>query len=224
LNTGRLISLEGLDGVGKTTQALLLRDYCLSRGWETEIYREPGGTSLGEELRRLLKSGLAASPGAELFLFGAARSELLYERVEPALAAGRTVILDRFTDSLLAYQGALGVFPEEQLQMVARLAARGLSPDLTIWLDLPADQALKRRSAANLALALSDVGSPGEVGENTGLDAFEQRDLAYFTAVRERYKSFAAAEPQRIHRIDAAQGVDATAAAVRASINKLWPI
>ncbi|MCC7479250.1 dTMP kinase [bacterium] len=212
--TGRLITLEGLDGVGKSTQAALLRDYCEGRGWQPLLLREPGGTALGEELRRLLKSGQAHSHSAELLLFGAARAELLHELVRPALADGRCVILDRFSDSTLAYQGALNYFDEQALVAVARLAAGGLVPDLTLLLDLEESAALQRRSAANSAAA----GSP------EGLDAIEQRNLIYFQRVRQRYLALWQQEPQRIVKIDAGQDIDAMAQQIRAALEAKWPI
>ncbi len=214
---GRLITLEGLDGVGKSTQAAMLQAYCEQRGWATQVFREPGGTPLGEELRRLLKSGAAASPGAELLLFAAARAELLHELVRPALASGNCVILDRYTDSTLAYQGALQVFPEAGLEAVTSLATGGLQPDLTLLLDIDAEIALQRRSSAGTQ---AEAG-PGHAG---GLDAIEQRNLEYFERVRTRYLKLQQSEAQRIILIDARLDISQVAEAIKAAVEKKWPI
>lgn len=223
---GRLITFEGLDGTGKSTQAALLAEYCLGRGWDAVVYREPGETALGEELRRLLKSGAAHSPAAELFLFAAARSELLSELARPALNAGMVVILDRFTESTLAYQGALQVFPEEVLAGVASLAADGLVPDLTVLLDIDPAAALERRESANRMspAGMAEHAAPGAGAAGEGLDAIEQRNLEYFTRVRDRYIALQAREPQRIVRIDARLGILEVASEIRAAMEAKWPI
>ncbi len=209
---GRLITLEGIDGVGKTTHVNLLMQHLASRQLRATTYREPGATLLGEQIRELTKAGLAHSPLAELLLFCAARSELVEVRVKPDLAEGRLVVLDRFTDSTLAYQGALGRIGENTLRTVCHAAASGLKPDLTLWLDLPPEDALGRRYP--LALALGQAANQPEA-----LDAIERRDRGYFMRVRQRYAELANREPARYVRIPSGGSVDETAGAVRRAVD-----
>jgi dTMP kinase len=204
---GKLITLEGIDGAGKTTHARLLAEWLQQRGEPVLCLREPGGTELGEALRALLKQGTAKSAHAELLLFAAARAELVELRLRPELAAGRTVLLDRFTDSTLTYQGALGLIDEESLQAVCRVASGGLVPDMTIWLDISPSTAFGRFcSEPQLAEA--------------GRDTIEKRGLEYFNVVRARYQQIAEAEPERVWRIDADDEIDVVQQQLRAAVEK----
>jgi len=215
----RLITLEGIDGVGKTTHVELLVAYLESHGLTVRTYREPGATPLGEELRQLLKRGLARSAAAELLLFATARTELVEMYVRPDLARGTWVVLDRFTESTLAYQGALGQIPEEVLRTVCQAAAGGLTPDLTLWLELAPAEAFNRRFP--LAQALNGAAA----NPDSGPDAIEQRSLDYFTRVHNRYLQFLRESPERIVRIDAAGSIEATQALIRRAVDeklKLW--
>jgi dTMP kinase len=221
---GRLITLEGIDGVGKTTHLSLLQDFLRGHGLSVRSFRDPGSTALGEQLRLLIKGGVMESPLAELLLFAAARAELVTTRVRPALAAGGIVLLDRFTDSTLAYQGALMRIPEPALAAVCAAAADGLSPDLTLWLDLDPSLALRRRYPLAQALFGDAPGAAGQVG---GGDAIEQRDTRYYTRVRERYLALSELEPERIVRIDAGGLKDDTARLVSGAVTeklKEWKI
>jgi dTMP kinase len=209
---GRLITVEGIDGVGKTTHVNLLMHHLAARGLAVTTYREPGATLLGENIRELAKAGLAHSPLAELLLFCAARAELVETRVKPDLAAGRMVVLDRFTDSALAYQGALGRIGEATLQTVCTAAAGGLTPDLTLWLDLPPADALGRRYP--LAQALGQA-----AGQSEALDAIERRDRGYFLRVRQRYEELANREPWRYVKIASGGAVEDTAEAIRQAVD-----
>ena len=203
---GRLISFEGLDGVGKSTQLELLRASLLAQGHRVQCFREPGGTPAGEALRDLLKSGTFRTPLAELLAFSTARAELVELGIRPALARGEMVLLDRFTDSSLAYQGALGSLPLELIQRVNEIATGGLQPDLTLWLDLPVEQALQRRSAAT------------ETGE---LDSIELRNSDYFRRVRGIFAEICAAEPQRMQRIEVSGTPQEIAAVILSRLSSL---
>jgi dTMP kinase len=204
---GRLITLEGIDGVGKSTQIEQIGEFLRANKTSYAVYREPGSTPLGEELRRILKAGPGQTPLAELLLFAAARVELVSTRIEPELAAGVWVILDRFADSMVAYQGALGGVDDATLAEVTQLSTCGLTPDLTLWLDLPPELAAERSAAAPDRIVMAEVGE-------LPLDAIERRASGYHRRVRERYAALQAAEPARIISIDASQPLEDVTLAV----------
>jgi dTMP kinase len=212
---GRLISFEGLDGVGKSTQLELLRLELISRGLSVQLYREPGGTPAGEALRALIKAGTFHSPLAELLAFATARAELVELYIRPALRRGELVLLDRFTDSSLAYQGAHGAVPLELIRRVNSIATAGLQPDLTLWLDLPAAEAQARRAQAQ-----KPAGAAG-AAESSALDSIEQRDAGYFERVREIFEEICLAEPERMQRIEVSGSVEAVFDAVSHSVLSL---
>lgn len=199
---GRLITFEGIDGVGKTTHAQRALDYLADAGYNTSHYREPGGTPLGEELRRLIKEGAAVTPIAELMLFTAARAELVVQRLKPDLAEGKIVVLDRFTDSTLAYQGAFEEISDSVLVSTCLAAAGGLYPDLTFWLDISPEEAISRRYPL---LAGDYLTLPQPVA-----DAIEQRDQQYYERVRERYYSIYQSDTRRVVQIDASGDAEQT--------------
>jgi dTMP kinase len=195
--TPRLVSFEGLDGVGKTTHVQLLVNRLHTLNIDVSTYREPGGTPLGERLRELIQAGLAQAALSELLLFATARAELVETRVKPDLAAGKLVILDRFSDSTRAYQGALGA-PPRLLDSVCQLASAGLEPAMTIWLDLDPVSAFQRRYPLNGVIAGLEREAP---------DAIERRDLEYFTRVQAGYALLHEENPDRILKIDASQSL-----------------
>ena len=145
---GLFITFEGIDGCGKSTQTSLCKAWLEELGREVLLVREPGGTKLGERIREILldKKNSSMAPMTELFLFEAARAQIVEETIKPALAEGKVVICDRFFDSSYAYQGcARGLGPE----MVSRLnmdATGGLAPDVTFFLDISVEDAVKRRN------------------------------------------------------------------------------
>jgi len=191
-----LITFEGGEGAGKTTQIVTLAGYLTERGVGCILTREPGGTDLGKRIRALVlspdHSGMA--PETELLLYMADRAEHLSTVIRPALAAGKTVLCDRFFDATLVYQGtARGLSPEWIAQLHALVFA-GLQPDLTLLLDLPA--------AVGLARARRQL----EKGvRSTQESRFEDETLAFHQRVREGYLALARQKPERFRVIDAAQ-------------------
>lgn len=198
---GAFITIDGPDGGGKTTQAERLREHLAGLGFGVLLTREPGGTWLGEQLREVLlarTSGAAAptDPLTDAFLFNAARRQIVREVIRPAIDAGVTVICARFADSTLAYQGAGAGVPLEQLRALADVATDGLTPDLTILLDLPVEVGLARKA-------------PGDV---TRFEA--EFDLDFHRRVRDGFLAIARDEPERVAVIDATADRDAVAAAI----------
>ncbi len=191
---GRFITFEGIDGAGKSTHIAALTER-LSRQGEVLGTREPGGTPLAETLRGLfLHEGMDHL--TEALLVFAGRRDHLQRVIEPALAAGKTVLCDRFTDASFAYQGAGRGMDINVLSTLETWVQQGRQPDLTLWFDLPPAQAAARRAAAREA------------------DRFEQQDLDFFERVRAGYAARAAAAPQRFARIDASGTVAEVAAQV----------
>jgi len=182
---GRFITFEGIDGAGKSTHIDALAEHLRSAGQPVVLTREPGGTPLAEQLRELLLHSPMDPLTEALLVFGARRDHLA-QVIEPALAAGRTVLCDRFTDASFAYQGGGRGFDAGVLSTLESWVHRHLQPDLTFWFDLPAALAAERRAA---------VRAP---------DRFEQQDLAFFERVRAGYESRQQSAPDRIVRIDAA--------------------
>jgi len=190
MNAPKFITVEGGEGVGKTTQLRLIEARLRAEGVPLQVTREPGGTSLGEQLRHLLlqKEGLAPTPMAELLMVFAARAQHVNTVIAPALARGEWVLCDRFTDASFAYQGFGRGIPLESIQQLAELVHPQTNPDLTILLDVDPKIGLERARAR---------------GE---LDRFEREALPFFEAVREGYLKRVKLEPHRWRVIDA--GVD----------------
>jgi dTMP kinase len=204
---GRLITIEGLDGVGKTTVAVALAEALATRGVAVEVLREPGGVELSERIRALVKDpALAVDPRAEALLYAAARAQLCAERVAPLLEAGTWVLLDRFVDSSLAYQGAGRGLGIDAVRAINAFATGGLQPDRTLLL---------RAEAATRAAR--------QAGRAEPLDRLEREDGAFFAAVAGAYDALAAAEPARIRPVDASATPDAVLAACLAQLEDLLP-
>jgi dTMP kinase len=199
---GLFVSFEGGEGSGKSTQASLLAKRLESEGRRVLLLREPGGTPLGEALRELLLHRDAPmSPAAELLLFLAARAELVRNVIESALAAGTTVICDRFSDSTFAYQGYGRGLDLETLRKLDAWSTGGLVPNLTVLLDVPIEAGRKRTQRAND-------------------DAFEREADAFHERVRPGYLARARAEPSRWLVLDGTQTVEALAESVGERIEK----
>ncbi|MGB2730770.1 MAG: dTMP kinase [Methylovirgula sp.] len=198
----RFITLEGGEGVGKSTQVLRLAERLRQSGIDAIETREPGGSPGAEMLRDLLLSGRTKDLGAkgEAILFAAARIDHIDHKIAPALAAGIWVISDRFADSTRAYQGTLGGLDAGFLRALERVTLGELRPDLTLILDLPAEVGLKRAAARR--------------GPGVASDRFEAESIAFHDALRKAYREIAAAEPQRCVIVDATRSEDEVAQAI----------
>lgn len=205
VQTGNFIVLEGIEGSGKSTQAAALADWLRARGVSCLHTREPGGTALGEEIRRLLLHGGAVPSIAELLLMLAARATLLDEIVRPALAAGQLVIADRYSLSTLAYQGHGRGLDLEQVRTAIDFATGGLRPDVTVLLEVPRAVGEARRAASR----------PGE-------DRIERAGTEFHARVAEAYRLLAETEPG-IVRVNGEGPVTAVAARIRAALAGHFP-
>jgi len=202
------ITLEGGEGTGKSTQGRLLADRLVAAGIDCLVTREPGGSPFAEEIRALLLGGRlpARGPLSEALLFLAARADHVAETIAPALAAGRWVICDRFSDSTWVYQGVAGRVPRATLAELDRLILGGLKPDLTLILDLPPEVGLARAGVRRAA--------------GTGADPFEGRDLAYHETLRAGFRTIAENEPDRCVLIDATGAIHEVAERVWAAVKR----
>jgi len=204
MSRGRFITFEGTEGGGKSTQIQLLAERLRAGGFPVRTLREPGGTPVGEEIRHLLKhseANRAMTPEAELLLICASRAQLVREVIRPALAAGETVLCDRFYDSTIAYQGYGRQLNLDLVRAVIDFAVRETRPDLTLLLHVPLKVSEARRAArAGNAPALRD--------------RFEEADRAFFQRVEDGYLRIARAEPHRVKVIDATPGVETVAQVV----------
>ena len=195
------ISLEGIDGSGKTTQARRLAE---ALGPGTVFVREPGGTAPGERMRELLKDrALELDPLAELLLFCAARAQLVAEVINPAREAGRDVVCDRFSDSTIAYQGVARGLGADKVESLCDIATRGVWPDLTLFLRLQPEVAAERIAA-----------------EGRAADRFEEEGLKLQKRVAEAYEEVAARHPERVRTIDASRPPDEVHASVVAELER----
>ena len=197
------ITFEGIDGVGKSTQANLLEEYLRSLGHDIVRTLEPGGTELGVEIRQMLlhRKG-EVSPRAEALLYAADRAHHVETKVKPALAAGKIVISDRYLDSSVAYQGAGRELSMEDIRGISIWATGGLLPNLTILLDLDAASARARRNTT---------------GQEP--DRLEREKIEFFEATRQAFLQLASNEPDRFLVIDASQTVEQMQAQIRARVN-----
>ncbi len=184
------ITLEGPDGSGKSSQIRPLAEYLRQQGYDVVETREPGGTEIGDQIRKVIMDlkNKQMFPTSEILLFQASRAQLVNEVIRPALAEGKVVLCDRYADSTLAYQGYGHQTDLEELQPIVHFATGGLKPDLTLYLDIDAEEGLRRRSDG------------GE--EWNRLDDYA---LAFHKRVREGYQKMIAAEPKRWVQIDGGQ-------------------
>jgi dTMP kinase len=203
---GRFITFEGLDGCGKSTQVAKLAAVLRAQGLPVVVTREPGGTPTGEKIRQLLLDTKTSSlaPLAELALMFAARSQHIAEVIQPALAEGKIVLCDRFTDSTEAYQGGGRKLGHEPVLGLHRILCGRLWPELTILMD--SDVAMSVDRARRRNRSHSAKSGRGKSDENR----FEQESRAFFGRVRSAYLAIAAREPQRVVLVDARGTPDQT--------------
>lgn len=200
---GLLITVEGVEGSGKTTHCKRLGQWLSARGLEVVLTSEPDGTPLGSAMRGLFETnGVAPTPLTQTFLFMAARQQHVAQVIRPALARGAVVVSDRYADATLAYQGFGGGMELETIRDLNALATGGVMPDLTILLDLDPAEGIRRIS-------------------DRPLDAFEKMDPAFHRRVREGYLEIARAEKNRVVVLSAAQPKDALHAAVVRAVEGL---
>jgi dTMP kinase len=209
MKTGRFITFEGIEGVGKSTQLARLASALEARGVEVVVTREPGGTPLAERIRALvLHDRSEPVPAAtELLLMFAARAAHTENLIRPALGRGAWVLCDRYTDATYAYQGGGRGVEDEVIGGLAKLAQRGLWPDLTLVLDAPVAPMLARARARG------------------SLDRIEGETLAFFERVRAKYIARATAEPHRMVLIEADRPIEAVTAGITDAMSSagLWP-
>ncbi len=193
------ITLEGIEGVGKTSAVECVARWLRAQGRAVTVTREPGGTQLGERIRALVleHNDIPIAPLAELLLMFAARAQHLEQHIRPALARGEAVVCDRFTDATYAYQGGGRRLPLSHIDSAAHLVHGDLAPTLTILLDAPPEVGLSRARARSAA------------------DRFESEQVQFFERVRQAYLKRAAAEPTRFAVIDASQDIASVHADIR---------
>jgi dTMP kinase len=200
---GIFISLEGIEGTGKTTQARLLAEYFSGKGLSTVLTEEPGGTSIGLKIREALLTVEHTEMNAltELLLYNADRCQHINETILPSINAGKVVITDRFSDSTVAYQGFGRCIDMNTIRTLDMIATGGLKPDLTLLLDIDVETGLRRNRGANK------------------VDRIELEDLAFHRRVREGFLELARREPGRIKVIDASRGIEETMAEIMEAVN-----
>ncbi len=204
MTQGRFITLEGSEGVGKTSNLAFMERHLREAGREVVVTREPGGTPVGEQIRALLldPANQAMVSDCELLLMFAARAQHLQEVILPSVARGAWVLCDRFTDATYAYQGGgRGIDPVRIAELESWVQG-GLRPDLTLLLDLPVEIGLAR------------------AGERGAPDRFEQEQRAFFERVRQAYLDQAAAQPGRYRVVDAGQSLEVVQAGIAAILDE----
>ncbi len=205
MSRGIFITVEGLDGCGKSTQIGLMREYLAQKGFEVLMTREPGGTKISEKIRELLLDARNKEMNSttELLLYAAARSQLVAEVIKPAVNEGKAVICDRFMDSTFAYQGFGRGLDLKLLADINNVAVDGMTPDVTFFFDLDPETALKRRLGSSKA------------------DRIEAEDMEFHRRVYEGYKKAASMFPGRIRTVDAGRSIEEIAADVRKILDDL---
>lgn len=199
ITRGYFITVEGSDGVGKSTQIHNIENYFLKLGYEVQLTREPGGTRIGDKLRDILLdvSNDEMNDMTEMLIYAASRAQHIKELIEPSLKKGKIVISDRYIDSSIAYQGYGRRLGEKAVKIVNEYASFGLIPDLTFWLDLDPELGRKRILSRSM---IQD--------KEVTFDRIEIEKNDFHNRVREGYKKIARKNPERVHRIDASLKAD----------------
>lgn len=202
---GKFITVEGTEGVGKSTNMAFIEQWLKDAGKELVITREPGGTELGEKLRAVLLDAKeqSMSDDTELLLMFAARAQHLHEVIIPALEAGKWVLCDRFTDATYAYQGGGRGIEMARIAQLEQWVQGDLRPDMTLILDLPVDEGLER------------------AGKRSAPDRFELEKHDFFNKVRDTYLARAKAQPERYQVIDASPAIPQVQASIQSVLEKM---
>ena len=200
--TGKFITIEGIEGAGKTTCIQVVTEVTERQGISAIHTREPGGTDLGEDLRNLLlgHKHTGMSDDAELLMMFAARAQHIAQKIQPALDDGKWVLCDRFTDATYAYQGYGRGIPLEKIASLENWVQGALRPDLTLLMDLPVEVGI------------------GRAGKRSAPDRFESEAWDFFERIRKGYLSIAAEQPSRVKVIDASQDLANVQVQVRAAV------
>jgi dTMP kinase len=203
---GKFISIEGIEGAGKSTQLSFIRDFLEQQGITVRVTREPGGTELGEQIRELLLSprDTGMSHDAELLLMFAARAEHIEQVIKPALLRGEWVLCDRFVDATFAYQGGGRGIERERIEAISEWTLKGLQTDLTFLFDLPVEQ-----------------GQARVIKRQQEKDRFEQEKAVFFQQIRNCYLERAAIEPSRIKVIDSSRDIIAIQEQLQAILTEM---
>jgi len=204
---GILISFEGSEGSGKSTQIGLLAERLEQEGSQVVLTREPGGTPLGEEIRHLLKhadAGNGMCPETELLLFAASRAQLVRELIIPSLEAGKVILCDRFLDSTTVYQGVARQLSEDPVQTINNFAVGEALPDITVVVDVPAEIGMQR-----IRRRVSDLP-----------DRMEQENIEFYQQVRQGYLLLAKEMPERFFVVDGTQPVEAIQDAIWGELSR----
>lgn len=203
---GKFITLEGSEGAGKSTNIRFIESYLCKQGIDVVMTREPGGTPIGEMIRRILldNNNTQMHQDTELLLMFAARAQHIHQKILPSLEQGKWVISDRFTDASFAYQGAARAMGFERIEIIEQWVQQGFSPDCTFVLDLPVEVGMQR------------VASRGEAK-----DRFETEQQTFFEKVRQGYLQRAQSAPQRYCVVDAAQALNQVQNALAKSLDRL---
>jgi dTMP kinase len=207
---GTFITFEGIEGSGKSTQIALLANYLTARGVRHVLTREPGGTLIGDQVRKILldPANRSLDPAAELLLYAASRAQHLREIIMPALADGTNVLCDRFSDATLAYQGYGRGLDIEMIRSLDRIVTAGMRPDLTLLFDIEAVSGIARARGRN---------------NSCGLEAearFENEEIAFHERVRQGYLTLVAQEPERIRVVNASSSPEVIQAQVRKIVDE----
>jgi dTMP kinase len=203
---GKFISIEGIEGAGKSTQLTFIQEFLEQQGITVRVTREPGGTELGEQIRELLLTPRDAgmSHDAELLLMFAARAEHIEQVIKPALARGEWVLCDRFVDATFAYQGGGRGIERERIEAISDWTLKGLQTDITFLFDLPVEQ-----------------GQARVIKRQQKKDRFEQEKTAFFQLIRDCYLARAEQEPARIRVIDSSRDIGAIQAQLKTILSEM---